>query len=39
MNATQVVAVAALLLSPLILLGWAVWRLSRPRRAVATITP
>ena len=42
--AVLAVAVAgALLLSPLILLVWAVWRFSRPhprpRRAVATITP
>ena len=34
-----VASVGALLLSPLVLMGWGVWRLSRPRRAVATITP
>jgi len=35
----SVAAVGALLLSPLILLGWAMWRLSRPRPGVATIAP
>jgi hypothetical protein len=29
----------AVLLSPVLLLAWTVWRLSRPRRAVATIAP
>ncbi len=29
----------AVLLSPLLLLVWIVWRLARPRPAVATITP
>ena len=33
-----VVSGLAVLVSPL-LLGWIVWRLARPRRAVATITP
>ena len=40
--AAVVVAVAgigAMLLSPLILLVWAVWRVSRPRQPTATMTP
>jgi hypothetical protein len=34
-----VAAVGALVLSPLILLGWGVWRLSRPRKPLATMAP
>lgn len=32
-------SVAVLLLSPLLLMVWVVWRLSRPRQPAATITP